>query len=102
MTCKLIIRETNNNLTDIVDQKVSSIKASIDVRNMVIKPDTEILQYRETSKTKVLRSRRYKHFTDILRITLPEPFCFTDGTNTYENGSYGQAVAVKPIAFLIS
>ena len=102
MTCKLIIRETNNNLTDIVDQKVSSIKASIDIRNMVIKPDVEILQYRETSKSKVLHSRRYKHFTDILRITVPDPFCFTDGTQTYENGSYGQAVAVKPIAFIIS
>ena len=105
MSCVLIKLESKDSLDNIKDKKSYSINATVNVNNLTIKPEIEILQYKEVGyrrKPEVFHHLHHKYFIEIIKISLPEPFCFLDETSTYEIGSHGKPVAVKPISFTIT
>ena len=105
MSCVFIKLETKDSLTNIKDEKTYSINATVNVNNMTINTGVEILQYKEEAYRRSpewLHHLHHKYFIEIIKISLPEPFCFLDGTSTYEVGSHGQSVAVKPVSFTIA
>ncbi|KAK8899190.1 hypothetical protein M9Y10_001492 [Tritrichomonas musculus] len=105
MSCVFIKLETKDSLTNIKDQKTYSINATVNVNNLTINPGIENLQYKEEAYRRSpewLHHLHHKYFIEIIKISLPEPFCFLDGASTYEIGSHGQSVAVKPVSFTIA
>lgn len=76
----------------------------VNVKNMLIKPEIEILNYKEEyyrRHPKWLHHLHPKYFFEI-KTTLPEPFHFLDGSNTYEISSCGKNMTVDPIPFKIA
>ena len=105
MSCVFIKLETKDSLTNIKDEKTYSINATVNVNNMTINTGVEILQYKEEAYRRSpewLHHLHHKYFIEIIKISLPEQFCFLDGASTYEIGSHGQSVAVKPVSFTIA
>ncbi|KAK8876514.1 hypothetical protein M9Y10_006728 [Tritrichomonas musculus] len=95
---------TKDSLTNELERKSRYISAKVDIYNLTIIPEITRLTYREEGyrrKPKWLHHLHHRYYIDIIKITLPNPFYFLDGTQTYEIGSHGHNVDVPPISFKI-
>lgn len=90
----------------IVNEKSYRMNVVVKVDQMVIYPEKEFLSYSERCYTVPFNNVpivQYHHIYYIqkIKITLPDPFCFENGSNVFELESDGNEIQVDPIPFKI-
>lgn len=96
--------EKLDSFRNIVSEKSYRMKVVVKVDQMTIYPEKEFLSYSErhfTESAGFLLRYHCSYYTQKIKIILPDPFCFENGSNIFELESNGNEIQVDPISFFI-